>query len=223
MNEASSLEERIREKLAAVEAKRRDQKTALAVQMEGHQKRIEHFSSTARRWMETVIMPKMERLVACFENANLCPPDANRPFRCVCSFKHTEQFPATTTLELALFPDTALENRVVAYSVEILPILFQFEKKDQLTVPLDDAGNRKVVDWVEQKLLAFVDAYLQLPEAEHYQRDNLVLDAVCGMRINKQFAAASEQVGNETFYFCIEECRRKFLEDTSRYVKPAKR
>lgn len=223
MNETSSLEQRIREKLAVVDAKRHNQQAALMADMQEHQKRVEHFNSTARRWMETVIVPKMERLATCFENAKLRPPDANRPFRCLCAFDHTAQFPATTTLELAVFPDMSLESGVVAYAVEILPILFQFEKKDQLTVPLEDADDAAVANWVEQKLLAFVDAYLQLPEAEHYQRDNLVIDPVCGMLLNKQFAAASAKLGGETYYFCVEDCRRKFLEDSTRYAKPAKR
>ena len=223
MNETSSLEQQIREKLAVVEAKRRDRQAALMGEMEQRQQRVEQFNTTARRWMETVIVPHMERLATCFENAKLRPSDANRPFRCLCAFDHTAQFPATTTLELAVFPDLSLEGGVVAYAVEILPILFQFEKKDQLAVPLDDGSDGAVADWVERKLLAFVDAYLQLPEAEHYQRDNLVIDPVCGMQINKQFAAASEKLGGETFYFCVEDCRRKFLEDTARYAKPAKR
>lgn len=223
MNETSSLADQIREKLSVVEARRGEQQASLSAEMTSRQERVDRFNAAARRWMETAIEPRMQQLAGCFANARLCAPDANRPFHCACAFDHTHEFPATASVELAVFPDTSLENVVVAYSVEILPILFQFEKKDQLTVPLTDAADATVCEWVERKLLAFVDAYLQLPEAEHYQRDNLVIDPVCGMRINKQFAAANVERRGQTYYFCVEDCRRKFLEDTARYLKPAAR
>lgn len=218
MTESTNLERQIREKLATAEAKRRKWQAALTVEMQAQQERLERFNGEAKRWMQVVIAPKMERLAACFVNAQLRLPDANRPFLCACEFAHTSEFPATTKLELALFPDAALENGVVAYAVEILPIFFAFERKDQLTVSLDGSADAAVSDWVDEKLLAFVDIYLQLPEAEHYQRDNLVIDPVCGMRINKQFAAASAELGGKTYYFCVEECRRRFTEDSARYL-----
>ena len=223
MDELTNLERQIREKLAGAEAKRRDRQAALTAEMQAREKLVERFNGEARRWMQALIVPRMERLAACFENAKFCPPDAIRPFRCACTFERTPQFPATTTLEMTLFPEESLDNGVVAYAVEILPILFQFERKDQLVVALDKPDDDRIAEWVERKLMTFLDAYLQLPEAEHYQRDNLVIDPVCGMEINKQFAAASEELLGKTYYFCVEECRRKFLEDTARYSAPAAR
>ena len=160
MDNPSSLEQRIRGKLAVAEAKRRDRQAALTVEMQAREKRVERFNSAARRWMQSVIAPKMEQLAACFENARLRQPDANRPFRCACAFAHTPQFPATATLELELFPDASLENGVVAYAVEVLPILFQFERKDQFALPLVESSDEALAEWVDQKLLAFIDAYL---------------------------------------------------------------
>lgn len=223
MNETSNLSDRIREKLAVLEAKRGERRALLAAEMASHQQRAERFNGAARRWMEAVIVPRMQQLAGCFANARLCPPDASRPFRCACAFDHTHEFPATTTVELAISCDASLEQGVVSYSVEILPILCQFERKDQLGVPLTDAADATIGEWVDRKLLAFVDAYLQLPDAEHYQRDNLVIDPVCGMRINKQFAAGSVELRGQTYYFCVEDCRRKFLDDSARYLNPAAR
>lgn len=221
MDELANLEQRIREKLAIAEAKRRDRQAALTAEMEAREKLVGRFNGEARRWTQTVILPRMERLAACFENSRLSPPDANRPFRCACAFNHTPQFPATTTLELTISPEESLENAIVAYAVEILPILFQFEQKDQLVVPLTKPAEGTIAAWVERKLMIFLDAYLHLSEAEHYQRDNLVIDPVCGMQINKQFAAAREELFGKTYYFCVEDCRQKFLEDVARYSTPA--
>ena len=63
-----------------------------------------------------------------------------------------------------------------------------------------------------------METYLRLEQAEPYQRENQVTDPVCGMRIAKHTAAAREEYEGRTFYFCVEECREKFLEEPSRYA-----
>jgi Cu+-exporting ATPase len=45
-----------------------------------------------------------------------------------------------------------------------------------------------------------------------------VTDPVCGMRINKMFAAAQADYQGRTYYFCVPECRAKFVADPDRYL-----
>ena len=44
-----------------------------------------------------------------------------------------------------------------------------------------------------------------------------VKDPVCGMEIQPNEAAATEQHGGQFFYFCSEGCHRAFLADPHRY------
>jgi Cu+-exporting ATPase len=46
---------------------------------------------------------------------------------------------------------------------------------------------------------------------------DLVKDPVCGMEINPQQAAATEEHDGQTFYFCSDDCHQKFLADPHRY------
>jgi YHS domain-containing protein len=71
---------------------------------------------------------------------------------------------------------------------------------------------------VENKVVGFVDTYLKLETAAPYQEENVVTDPVCGMRVNKNHAAASMDYHGLRYYFCVEECRTKFSEDPARYV-----
>jgi Cu+-exporting ATPase len=48
-----------------------------------------------------------------------------------------------------------------------------------------------------------------------------VKDPVCGMEIDVENAAASEEHDGHTFYFCSEGCHRAFLADPHRYGHPA--
>lgn len=45
--------------------------------------------------------------------------------------------------------------------LSILPVAFQFQGHDQLTVPIDRIRDASVADWVNAKLLDFVDAFLR--------------------------------------------------------------
>ncbi|MBI1827268.1 MAG: YHS domain-containing protein [Planctomycetes bacterium] len=135
------------------------------------------------------------------------------------SFRHTERFPATSKLEFTVHPDAEQNKICVTYRVEILPIFFDFEREDELVLSADVVDEQIVNSWVERKILQFVDSYLKLQEIDPYQQENLVTDPVCGMRINKTSVAGEAQYKGQTYYFCVEECRRSFLDDPQRYVK----
>lgn len=48
-----------------------------------------------------------------------------------------------------------------------------------------------------------------------------VKDPVCGMEIAHETAAASEQLDDETFFFCSHGCHDKFVADPHRYAHAA--
>ncbi len=66
--------------------------------------------------------------------------------------------------------------------------------------------------WVEDRVLDFLDTYLQLETHPLYQRDNTVTDIVCGMRISSVSAASTVNHHGQTYYFCSEHCKEAFLE-----------
>ena len=125
------------------------------------------------------------------------------------------------TLDLGVCPDAAIKNILVVYALDILPIFFRFEGRDQIEFPLDGVDEPRLITWVEKKIHDFFDTYLRLEENDHYQRENTVTDPVCGMQINKAWAAARMEYQGQTYYFCLEECRTKFAEDPLRYVNSA--
>lgn len=44
------------------------------------------------------------------------------------------------------------------------------------------------------------------------------LDPVCGMEVNPASAEAQSDYGGQTFYFCSEECKKKFDTNPERYI-----
>jgi P-type Cu+ transporter len=43
-------------------------------------------------------------------------------------------------------------------------------------------------------------------------------DPVCQMEVDEKTAAASSQYRGETFYFCSQDCKKRFDADPERYV-----
>lgn len=46
----------------------------------------------------------------------------------------------------------------------------------------------------------------------------MVRDPVCDMEIDESEAAATAEYEDDTYYFCSEQCKDRFLADPERYV-----
>ncbi|WP_456243061.1 YHS domain-containing protein [Streptomyces blattellae] len=55
---------------------------------------------------------------------------------------------------------------------------------------------------------------------EHHPHGSAVTDPVCGMSIDKAFAAQSRNTGTGTYYFCSAHCAAAFDADPERYTGP---
>lgn len=222
MSDLTDLERKIEQRLAAAKAKNvlyQGHNRERMQDMDREQQRREQIASRAHELAGSAIRPRITRLATYFDNAELLPASPTGNDRCVCSFRHTERFPATTKLEFAVRPDAENGEIYVTYRLEILPIFFEFDHEDQLVLSAHAVDENAANSWVETKILQFLDAYLKLQEIDPYQQENLVADPVCGMRINKTSAVGEAQYQGQTYYFCVDECRRSFLEDPQRYVK----
>jgi hypothetical protein len=170
MEDLKELENEIRIKLAFATDRRQVAQESSARTTDQREQRRDAYRSAARHLMASVIRPRIEKVIAFFPNALLSPPEADNESQWCCRFQKTAEFPASTKLSLLVSPDAALENAIVTYDLEILPIYFKFQGHDQVVVPIATVREAKVAAWVDAKLLEFVDAYLQSQTLEQYQR-----------------------------------------------------
>ncbi|HUU95287.1 MAG TPA: YHS domain-containing protein [Phycisphaerae bacterium] len=218
MSDVRELEHRVREKLQAAELRRQDHQEHMRQRMAVIAERDRRFNQFAGPLVEAVIRPRMAILPRLFENAELLEPKSSAWNHCLCVFRHTTRFPATAKLDLGVCPDDAVDSVLLTYRPEILPIYFEFDSRDQLAVPVDKVGQEHVATWVDEKIATFVEAYLRLEHADVYQRENMVKDPVCGMPVNKNWAAATMEHEGHMYYFCIEACRQRFAEHPDRFA-----
>jgi YHS domain-containing protein len=217
MISTDDLERRILERLAASDDGRRRQRDGLRQSMTEMDERLNRYTAVADRLMEAVILPRVAKLADCF--AGVRPPTVERSrHAAVCRFEHSPRFPATATLELSVTRDGEARNVALEIKRQILPVFYPANGEGHLVMPLDAVDERRAAEWVDGQVVAFVDAYLKLEAIDQYQQENLVTDPVCGMRINKTNAAAELEHRGEKYYFCVEQCRRKFAEDPERWI-----
>jgi YHS domain-containing protein len=217
MADLGDLERKIKEKLALSEERQQLQRNHLQQRMTEAEARHQRYTAVADRLIQEVIRPRMKKLETLFDNARLSEARCSR-HTCCCQFEHTSRFPATATVEVGVTRDGEIKTVVLEYQLEILPVFFPVEGRDQLTMRLDEVNEEKAAAWVEAKLLHFVDTYLRLETFDQYQEENMVTDPVCGMRVNKAFASAPMTYRGQTYYFCHPECRTRFAENPERYL-----
>jgi YHS domain-containing protein len=218
MNPTQNLEQRIKNKLAEHQSEIEKRKNHLGQQMVEVDHRHKQFAALADWLTKEVLRPRLEKLIHFFDNAEILDPEQAGRHEGVCIFKHTTRFPARARLELGLRHDQQAENLVLCCRMEILPIFFDFPKQEEHLMRLDAVAEAKVADWFDEKIVAFLDAYLRLETHETYQSENMVTDPVCGMPLNKLHAAARMEYRGATYYFCVEDCRKKFANDPEQYL-----
>ena len=218
MNELDPLEARLDAMLRSAEEQRVQWQQHAHERMRENEEKTGRFNKVAVALMAAVIRPRMELVVRKFKNASLVAGDASAAYRCACTFDHTTQFPASTRLEFAVGPNDPLEHLVISYHLEILPVFISFKGMDQIAFSLNAVDEKVAAAWIDDRLADFTAAYLQLETAKAYQQDNMETDPVCGMPVNKNWAAAQIEYGGRTYFFCIEDCRRQFAAEPERYA-----
>jgi len=110
-------------------------------------------------------------------------------------------------------------DSVAVYSrPAIIPILMKVPPEDRILVPLDAIDATPAAEFVEGQLNRFLAAYFALDGIEAYRQSVRVVDPVCGMEISRVDAVESARYMGTTYYFCVPNCRDRFLADPSRYV-----
>jgi YHS domain-containing protein len=218
MSDINLLEQRVKERLAAADERRQLRQSHLQQQMDELGRRHQQFTAVANHLMQEIICPRMQKLAEHFDNAQLAEGGQPQNHHCVCCLQHTDRFPATARLELAVSHDADYQTVQVLYHLEILPVFFSFKANDQMAFPRGAVNEEQVAAWVDDRLVEFVDSYLQLETTYQYQSDNTVIDPVCGMYVNKVEAPARFEYRNRMYYFCLDECLQKFAAAPERYL-----
>ncbi len=217
MASTQDLERRIQDALAVSNERRQLRQNHAQELMRAAEKAQAAYTAAADRLIEDVIRPRMMALNAQLDAAAAAEQDCRR-HACTLNLAHTPRFPATVRLEVGVTRDADARNLIVQYQLRISPIFFPFEGDAELSFPIEQVDQERAASWLDDKLVGFVETYLRLEIEPAYQDENRVADPVCGMSVNKANAPAHAEFEGKMYYFCVAECRDRFLADPGRYV-----
>ncbi len=219
MTSLDSFSQRLNLALSQSERKRAEHEGHVRQRMNEISRRSDQFNEAATVLLATIVRPRVQLLAEKFENARISDSAVVVGHACTCVFDRNSRFPASTSLELALIPNDPIDQIIVSYHLEILPVFLEYRGRDQLAQPLNKVDEATVCRWIEDHLGEFVDTYLQLETAKAYQDENMETDPVCGMPVNRNWAAATAEHSGKTYYFCIDECRQRFEKQPHLFIK----
>lgn len=209
--------QQVEARLAAVRREPRWQAAETAEFMAALESRRRHFEESGHRIVQEIVRPRMQAVASHFPNA--APDRTGRSDRSAYWFGFCERFPADVKVEIAVEHDERIENLVIHYELYIMPVFLKFDPHDKLTMPLGAVDDQLIADWVEAKLLAFIDTYLRLDRGEVDFEDEVVVDPVCGMRMSRSSAGATMDYRGHPYYFCTDECQQRFAKEPMQYIR----
>jgi YHS domain-containing protein len=100
----------------------------------------------------------------------------------------------------------------------------KFEKNPEKYIKTDEhAGHDHDTEHAHNADHSHADhAHAELADHDHHahaEEDGMAVDPVCGMKVKKEDAKFTHVHKNKTYYFCMEECRDKFIKAPGNYIK----
>jgi YHS domain-containing protein len=117
---------------------------------------------------------------------------------------------AHVQLRLSATTDEEVRQVILNYDLDIRPILMKYDRHTELALPLDAVDDEKIAQWIDDRLVQFVQTYLSLHENQYYLKEHMVEDPVAHVRFPKFAAGAKLESGGKTHYFVGEETLRAF-------------
>lgn len=212
------FEFRIAQTVARADEARVEEMQELTTEMEQRLHMQAAFERLADRLHREELRPRVEAVARHFEGARLQHMKTLTGTFSTCTFPHSERFPASTTLTMGVTFDPATLKAGISYDLQIIPVLMEFEGRDDFPVLLEAPDTDAVVAWVERKLQAFVETYLRLERDPRYRLGARHTDPVCGMVVHGGAVPHRTEHERRVFHFCSAACRQRFEANPAFYL-----
>ena len=179
--------------------------------------RREQYQQKASSIQGTIIKPRLDTIAAFLGNASMIKDEL--ACHSSCWFGYCDRFPVTAKIAFEVQHDIRFEKLSVAYEAWVMPVFIKLNERDKITMPLELVREDDIENWVEERVLDFLDAYLRIDRGSNDFEEEPVTDPVCGMRINRSGAVANASYLGYCYYFCSPGCQEKFNQCPTEYVE----
>jgi YHS domain-containing protein len=211
MSDINVLINRIEQEIAAEVGR---QKVGLAELLQRNRERglrLKRYESEAQHIIE-LVKPRLDALVERFKAVVKAEPMVREYTRAVnLTFAATV---AKVSLRFEVFPDPDVNHIRLECTQEILPMVVRYDKQSVLEFPLGGVQDAEVVQWFDDRIVAFAKAYVALVRQDVVLRERLkdefVEDPVARIQFPKYLASSTLKRDGRTYYFVDEATRQEF-------------
>jgi YHS domain-containing protein len=211
MTDLKDLINRIDQEIAQIVVQEKSDRARLVQANREREQRLQHYEAEANHLIE-VVKPRLDAFIERFKPVVKAEPMVRQHTRALnLTFAATV---ATATLRLEVFPDRDINHLRLECTQEIIPALVRYDKQSTLEFPLGSVLDDAVVQWLDDRIVSFVKAYITLVRQDaalqEQLKDQFVEDPVTGIRFPKYLASSTLQCDGRTYYFVDEDTRREF-------------
>jgi YHS domain-containing protein len=207
MSDVNDLLARIETAFSALKEKAKREQQEELRHFQERQKLFQDYEK-AQAQIVAVAKPRLEALAKrAGERASVTPTVSESRRSAKFDFRSPK---AHLGLTFAVAPDRELKNAVVEYDLSIVPVLWRFDSHSEFTTPIAKVDTAGLTKWLDDRIVGFVELYVQIHQAEIYDKAEYVEDPIAKVKFPKFAAGASLEQGGQTFYFIDENTKREF-------------
>ena len=150
MRDIEPLKERLQALLAQAENSRSNDQDELEERMAALVKRRLAFAQLTPHLFDEILEPRLQLLAEHFDDALY--KGGTREHSGLVFFNRHRRYAASASLEMSVECDGNVETVRVPYQFRIIPILMQFQREDLLALPLGEASEQAVAEYVDSKI-----------------------------------------------------------------------
>jgi hypothetical protein len=198
MSDVSDLTGRIDAALAAVKDKAKQQTQERLQEFQERQDLLKGYEAAQARVVE-IVKPRLEALARrAGERVKVTPSVSQTRRSASFEFKSSK---ALIVMTFSVAPDQQVKKAVVECDLKVVPVLWRFDSHSEYATPIDNVDAAGLTKWVDDRILAFVNLFIEIHENELFDKSQMVEDPVAKISFPKFAAGATLEHGGQTHYF----------------------
>jgi YHS domain-containing protein len=207
MSDVNDLVARIDGAVTAVRDKAKARQQEELKHFQERQHLLKDYEQVQARIVE-VAKPRLQALAKrAGERATVTPSVTESRRSAIFDFRSAK---AHITLTFSIAPDRAIKNAVVECDLKVVPVLWKFDKHAEFATPITAPDYTAVAKWLDDRIIGFVELYIQIHESEIYDNAEQAEDPVAKVKFPKFAAGATLDHGGQTYFFIDNTTKAEF-------------
>lgn len=212
MSDINELVNRIESAFSAVKDRIKQQQQRELQLFQERQKRLKEYERVQAQIVQ-ITKPRLEALASRAGDRVSITPSVSETRR---SARFEFRSPkAHITLTFSCAPDQDINNIVVECGLKIVPVLWKFDSHAEFCTPIANPDLDGLAKWLDDRIVGFVELYIQIHEADLVEKAEYVEDPVAKVKFPKFAAGATLEQNGQTLYFIDENTKAEFAKPKS--------